>query len=82
MQSCIPGGTAYSYVQNGKSVGLYTNAILQVMREQRSNQLPILEFGWQVFNKMRRGDTGGSGGSSQQSCTLPVLTNLAADARF
>jgi len=82
MQASIPGDMVQSYVRNGKTVGLYTSAMVRVMAEQRSNQLPILEFGWQVFNKMRKGDTGISGGSSQQSCTLPVLTNLASDARF
>jgi hypothetical protein len=82
MQACIPGASVQSFVQNSKNVGLYTRSIIQVMNEQRSNQLPILEFGWQVFNKMRRGDTGTTGGSSRQSCTLPVMTNLAADARF
>ena len=82
MQASIPGDSVQSFVQNGKSVGLFTNSIIRVMAEQRSNQLPILEFGWQVFNKMRRGDTGTTGGSSRQSCTLPVLTNLASDARF
>lgn len=82
MQACIPGESVQSFVQNGKTVGLYTRSFIQVLNEQRSNQLPILEFGWQVFNKMRRGDTGTTGGSSRQSCTLPVMTNLAADARF
>lgn len=82
MQASIPGEMVQSFVQNGKAVGLFTHSIVRVMSEQRSNQLPILEFGWQVFNKMRRGDTGTTGGSSRQTCTLPVLTNLASDARF
>jgi hypothetical protein len=82
MQASIPGAQVQSYVNNGKDVGLFTRSMIRVMSEQRSNQLPILEFGWQVFNKMRRGDTGNTGGSSRQSCTLPVLTNLASDARF
>lgn len=82
MQASIPGESVQSFVQNGKSVGLFTYSIIRVLSEQRSNQLPILEFGWQVFNKMRRGDTGTTGGSSRQTCTLPVLTNLASDARF
>lgn len=82
MQATIPGDTVFSYIRNSKSVGLFTSAMIRVINEQKSNQLPILDFGWQVFNKMRRGDTGTTGGSSRQSCTLPVLTNLAADARF
>ncbi|MBC8065242.1 MAG: caspase family protein [Chlorobia bacterium] len=82
MQASIPGANVQAYIQNGKNVGLFTKSMIRVLAEQRSNQLPILEFGWQVFNKMRRGDSGTTGGSSQQSCTLPVLTNLASDARF
>lgn len=82
MQATIPGDVVYSYIKNGKAVGLFTSAIIRVINEQRSNQLPILDFGWQVFNKMRRGDSGTTGGSSHQTCTLPVLTNLASDARF
>ncbi len=82
MQATIPGDVVYSYIKNGKAVGLFTSAIIRVVNEQRSNQLPILDFGWQVFNKMRRGDSGTTGGSSHQTCTLPVLTNLASDARF
>lgn len=82
MQATIPGDIVYSYTKNGKVVGLFTSAIIRVMNEQRSNKLPILDFGWQVFNKMRRGDSGTTGGSSRQACTLPVLTNLASDARF
>jgi hypothetical protein len=82
VQGTMPGDSVQAYVHNGKSTGLFTNSMVQVMAEQRSNQLPILEFGWQVFYKMRRGDTGTTGGSSRQTCTLPVLTNLASDARF
>lgn len=82
VQATMPGEKAQGYVQNGKLTGLFTNAMIRVMAEQRSNQLPILEFGWQIFYKMRRGDTGSTGGSSRQTCTLPVLTNLASDARF
>jgi hypothetical protein len=82
MQACIPGGSVYSLVQNGKTVGLFTNSVVKVMADLRSNQVPILEFGWQVFNKMRKGESGTIGGSSIQTCTLPVLTNIASDARF
>jgi len=82
VQATMPGDMVQGYVKNGKTIGIFTNAMSMVMAEQRSNQLPILEFGWQVFYKMRRGDTGTTGGASNQTPTLPSLTNLASDARF
>jgi tetratricopeptide (TPR) repeat protein len=81
-QATMPGSSVYSFVRNGKTVGIYTDALVQTLNEFRSNQVPIMEFGWQVFYKMRRGDTGRVGVSSSQTPTLPVLTNLATDAKF
>ena len=82
MQATIPGDMVYSAVKNGKETGQFANAMVSVLSEYRTNQIPIFEFGWEVFNKMRRGDTGTTGGGSRQTPTLPVLSNLAADARF
>ncbi|KAA0238936.1 MAG: hypothetical protein EDM74_05385, partial [Armatimonadetes bacterium] len=82
MQATMPGEDVFGSVLNGKTQGLFTQAIVSVLREFRSNQVPIEEFGWQVFYRIRRGETGTVGGSSRQTPTLPVLTNLAADARF
>lgn len=81
-QATLPGETVASVVKNGKAIGLYTDAFATVLGEMRSNRVPILEFGWQVFYKIRRGDTGTTGGGSRQTPTLPVLTNMASDARF
>lgn len=81
-ESTMPGDPIGYLIQNGKPIGSYTNAFIGELQDLRSNQLPIFEFGWQVFYRMRRGDTGTSGGSSQQTPTLPVLSNMAADARF
>ncbi len=81
-QSTMPGSQVYSHVRNGKTVGLYTDALAMTLDQFRSNQVPIMEFGWQLFFRMRRGDTGREGGSSGQTPTLPVLTNMATDARF
>jgi hypothetical protein len=53
-----------------------------VLAEIRSNQIPIQEFGWQVFYRMRRAGTGNFGGGSNQTCTLPVLINIGSDAKF
>ncbi|HWD41511.1 MAG TPA: hypothetical protein VG944_21885 [Fimbriimonas sp.] len=82
MEATIPEGTVTSLVNNGHIVGLFAESFWQVLAELRSNRVPIYEFGWQIYNKMRKGNSGTSSGSSHQIPTLPVLNNLAADARF
>lgn len=82
MEATLPGAMVYSISSNGKQVGLFTNAVVSTLDDIHSSRTPILDFGWQVFYKLRRGDTGLSGGSSNQSPSLPVLTNMASDARF
>lgn len=81
-QATMPGQNVYSAVRNGKAVGLFTASITSVLNDLRANRIPILEFGWQVFYSIRNAGTGSLGGSSRQTPTLPVLTNLASDARF
>ncbi|MBV6459689.1 MAG: hypothetical protein HONBIEJF_02841 [Fimbriimonadaceae bacterium] len=81
-QATLPGDPVLSFVKGGRTIGLYADAMCGVFNEMRSNRIPITEFVWQVYNRMRRGDTGTSGGGSQQTPTLPVVTNLASDARF
>lgn len=82
VQATIPGGTVLGFVRNNKPVGVFASAFAGVLADFRSNRVPIQEFGWQVYYKMRKGDTGYVGGGSTQTPTLPVLTNIAADARF
>lgn len=81
-QATLPNSSVYSHVSNGKTVGLYTDAFVATINEFRTNQIPILEFGWQLFYRIRRSGTGNDVGSSRQTPTLPVLTNLASDAVF
>lgn len=81
-QATLPNGTVYSHVSNGKTIGLYTDAFVATLNEFKTNQIPIQEFGWQLFYRIRRSGTGSDGGSSRQTPTLPVLTNLAAEAVF
>lgn len=81
-QATVPGDRIFTTIHNGRPVGIYSQAFAGVLNEFRSNQIPIDEFGWQVFYRVRRGDTGSSGGSSLQTPTLPYRNNLAADARF
>ncbi len=81
-QATIPGEPILSLMSGGQPTGLFTKAFAAVLADFRSNRIPITEFGWQVFYRIRRGDTGDFGGSSSQTPTLPVLTNMASDARF
>ncbi len=81
-QATMPGDDVYSIVRGGRTIGAYVDAFTGVVSQFRSNRIPIQEFGWQVFYRIRTGDTGSVGGSSRQTPTLPVLTNMAADARF
>lgn len=82
VQATIPGGSVLGVVRGGKVVGVFAAAMASVLNEYKSNRVPVLEFAWQVFYRMRRGGTGGEGGGSQQTPTLPILTNIASDAKF
>lgn len=82
MQATMPGGNVSSLMKSGKPIGLFTDAFGSVLTEFRSNRIPIQEFGWQVFGAMRGGNTKHGGVGSYQVPTLPVITNMASDARF
>jgi hypothetical protein len=82
MEATVPDSEITSTVANGHIVGLFAQSFIEVLAELRSNQVPIYEFGWQLYAKMRRGNSGLTGGGGHQTPTLPVLNNLASDARF
>lgn len=82
LQATIPGERVQAIFRDGKQVGIFTDAFVAVLNDLKSNQIPIMEFGWQVFYRIRRGGTGQMGGGSNQTPTLPVLINMAAEARF
>lgn len=83
MMATIPGGKVSSMVRGGKSVGLFTEAFGAALASMKTNRVPILEFGWQVFERIRAGvgNTNLAGGSAQIP-TLPSYTNMSADTRF
>lgn len=81
-QATLPNQNVNGIVRAGGQVGLFTDAIAGVMSEFRSNQVPIMEFGWRVFNWMRGGRGGESGAGSVQTMTLPVIVNMKEDERF
>ncbi len=81
-QATLPNEKVNSIVRNGAPVGLFTDALGGVLGEFRSNQVPIMEFGWRTFNWMRGGRNGDSGAGSIQTMTLPVIVNMKEDERF
>lgn len=82
MQSTIPGERATTFMTGGKEVGAFAEAFAGVLMEFRSNRVPVTEFAWSVFNRMRRGDLGTEGGGIRQTPTLPVLSNMPNSASF
>lgn len=81
-QATMPGEMVYSLVTDGKPVGIYTQSIANVLARFRSNSVPVTEFCWQVFYDVRGGTPGGAGGGSQQTPTLPIISNMDKQARF
>ena len=81
-QATVAGSNVFSKNNGSQEVGLYTGAFAAVLNQFRSNQVPISDFVWQVFQTVRRGTSGTGGGGSVQTPTLPVITNMGDDARF
>lgn len=82
-QATMPGQNVFSFVRNGQEIGIYADSITHVLADFRSNRIPISEFGWQVFYRMKGGGTTNQGGGgSPQTPTLPYLTLMSSDARF
>lgn len=82
IQSTIPGETVYADMHNGRPIGIFAQAIVSAFQDIRSNRIPIMEFGWQVFNRIRGGGSTTSGAGARQVPTLPVLTHLSDLDRF
>lgn len=82
VQATIPGESVASEVRGGKEMGIFARAIVSALQDIRSNRIPILEFGWQVFDRARGGGTSGAGGGARQVPTLPVLTHMSPAERF
>jgi hypothetical protein len=78
----MPNGQALGTMHGNKLHGLYGRAIAAVLHDLRTNTVPISEFGWLVFNKMRGGESGLQGVGSRQVPTLPVLQNLTDKSPF
>lgn len=76
----IAGQKVFAVVKELESIGLYTSAMTAVMKEFATNKIPLEEFCWQVFNRIRRGGGSQSGGGSFQTPTLPILTNMGSES--
>jgi hypothetical protein len=82
MQSTIEGEEIFTITKQGKQRGIFADGMTQAFEDLCSNSLPITDFGWQIFYKMKRGGTATTGGSSRQTPTLPVLLQMGPDTRF
>lgn len=58
-----PDGQVFGTMIGEKMVGIYTKAFVDVLASFRSNQVPIGEFGWAVFQSIQGGR--GEGGTFQ-----------------
>ena len=74
-QATTAGEGIQSVDKAGRKIGVYTDAFISTIREMRTNQIPINEFGWRVFQRLR--DSG-----STQVPSLPVLSQLPSNAKF
>lgn len=79
-QGCSPGENANGLMVNGKSQGVYAYAMSQVLAETRNNRIPLLEFCWNTFYRVRKGSSETGGGA--QTPTLPVVVTMANNVRF
>lgn len=82
VQATIPGQGVTSEMRNGHPLGIFATAIVAALHDIRSNRVPIMEFGWQVFNRTRGGGSSPSGIGARQVPTLPVLTHMSTEDRF
>ena len=78
----LRGEQVYSTVRDGKTIGQFSEGLAETLEDLKSNRIPITEFGWQLFYKMRKGGVGQAGGSGKQTPTLPMLSNMASNTRF
>lgn len=78
----LRGEQVQSTVRDGKVIGAYADAMALVLQDLKSNRIPVLEFDWQVFYRMRRGAYSSMAGGRGQTPTLPLLSNMGSDARF
>ncbi|MCW5937584.1 MAG: caspase family protein [Fimbriimonadaceae bacterium] len=78
-----PDAQCFATQSEGRLIGVYTKAFVDVVGTLRSNNIIIGEFGWQVFNAVRGGLPGQrDGGGSVQVPSLPVVRYMSPSAGF
>ncbi|MBX3095984.1 MAG: caspase family protein [Fimbriimonadaceae bacterium] len=76
MQATIPGGDVYGLVRNGSLNGIFARSMANILALYRTNQVPLSEYGWQVFNDMRRGGSATTAAGGSMTPTLPTIRNM------
>jgi len=82
MEATIPDSSLTSLTYKGNQIGLFALSFSNVLGNLRSSRVPIHEFGWLVYQQMRRGTSSGDSGSGPQTPTLPIVNMLDSEARF
>jgi hypothetical protein len=79
-QGNSPGERAYATVQDGKPIGIYGAALVDVLGQTRNNRINLTDFVWNTFYKIRRGTAEVGGGA--QTPTLPILVSMTTSVKF
>lgn len=78
IQATAPGEKINGTTRSGKSIGAFALAFSESLAELKSNQIPIQDFGWQLFYKLGKMPNL----ATKQSPSLPILSRMAADSKF
>jgi len=81
-QATSPGDSVFGMVVDGKLVGIYTKAFIDVLANFRSNKIPVTEFSWAVFRTMQGGTELQVGIGLMQVPSMPVLYHMSPESRF
>ena len=78
-QATSPGKEVTGTMSGGKLTGIYVKAFMDVLAEYRTNQVPISDFCWAVFQSIQGGS--GQGGTSQVPSN-PTIMHMGEDSSF
>lgn len=78
IQGTAPGEKVGAVQRASKSLGSFAAALFDVWAELKSNQNPIGDFGWAVYNRIGKM----TGLPFRQTPSLPILTNISSETKF